>query len=304
VIVRFIDENKDRYGVEPMCAQLAELGCAFAPSTYYDARRRPRSRRAIADEYLMELIGKTYDENYSCYGARKIWLALRQDDHDVARCTVERLMHVLGLRGTSRGKVKRTTVADPAAPRAEDLVGRNFAPPAPDLLWVADFTYISTLAGWVYVAFVIDAYARRILGWKASSSMTAELVLAAVDQAVFTRKRQGVNNFDRLIHHNDAGSQYTSLRFTQRLAEEGIRPSIGIVGDAHDNALAESINGLYKTELIKPGRPWRGVDHVSTATADYIDWFNNRRIYEYCGDMPPAKLEEIYYRTLGSNRVE
>jgi putative transposase len=304
VIVRFIDENKDRYGVEPMCAQLAELGCAFAPSTYYDARRRPRSRRAIADEYLMELIGKTYDENYSCYGARKIWLALRQDDHDVARCTVERLMRVLGLRGTSRGKVKRTTVADPAAPRAEDLVGRNFAPPAPNLLWVADFTYISTLAGWVYVAFVIDAYARRILGWKASSSMTAGLVLAAVDQAVFTRKRQGVNNFDRLIHHNDAGSQYTSLRFTQRLAEEGIRPSIGIVGDAHDNALAESINGLYKTELIKPGRPWRGVDHVSAATADYIDWFNNRRIYEYCGDMPPAKLEDIYYRTLGSNRVE
>ena len=304
MIVRFIDENKDRYGVEPMCAQLAELGCAFAPSTYYGARRRPRSRRAVADEYLMELIGKTYDENYSCYGARKIWLALRQDDHDVARCTVERLMRVLGLRGTSRGKVKRTTVADPAAPRAEDLVGRNFAPPAPNLLWVADFTYISTLAGWVYVAFVIDAYARRILGWKASSSMTAELVLAAVDQAVFTRKRQGVNNFDRLIHHNDAGSQYTSLRFTQRLAEEGIKPSIGIVGDAHDNALAESINGLYKTELIKPGRPWRGVDHVSAATADYIDWFNNRRIYEYCGDMPPAKLEEIYYRTLGSNGVE
>lgn len=304
MIVRFIGENKDRYGVEPMCAQLAGLGCAFAPSTYYDARRRPRSRRAIADEYLMELIQKTYDENYSCYGARKIWLALRQDDHDVARCTVERLMRVLGLRGTSRGKVKRTTVADPAAPRAEDLAGRNFAPPAPNLLWVADFTYISTLAGWVYVAFVIDAYARRILGWKASSSMTAELVLAAVDQAIFTRKRQGVNNFDRLIHHNDAGSQYTSLRFTQRLAEEGIKPSIGIVGDAHDNSLAESINGLYKTELIKPGRPWRGVDHVSAATAGYIDWFNNRRLYEYCGDMPPAKLEEIYYRTLGSNGVE
>ena len=213
-------------------------------------------------------------------------------------------MRVLGLRGTSRGKVKRTTVADPAAPRAEDLVGRNFVPPAPNLLWVADFTYISTLAGWVYVAFVIDAYARRILGWKASSSMTAELVLAAVDQAIFTRKRQGVNNFDRLIHHNDAGSQYTSLRFTQRLAEEGIKPSIGIVGDAHDNSLAESINGLYKTELIKPGRPWRGVDHVSAATADYIDWFNNRRLYEYCGDMPPAKLKEIYYRTLGSNGVE
>jgi putative transposase len=287
-----------------MCAQLAELGCAFAPSTYYGARGRPRARRAIRDEYLMELIQKTYKENYSCYGARKIWLALRQDDHDVARCTVERLMRVLGLRGTSRGKVRRTTTADPAAARAKDLVGRNFAPRAPDLLWVADFTYAWTLAGWVYVAFVIDAYARRILGWKASSSMTAELVLAAVDQAIFTRKRQGVNNFGRLIHHNDAGSQYTSLRFTERLAEESITPSIGIVGDAHDNALAESINGLYKTELIKPGRPWRGVNHVSAATADYIGWFNHRRIYEYCGDMPPAKLEEIYYRTIGSNGVE
>jgi putative transposase len=304
VIAGFIDENKDRFGVEPMCAQLAELGCAFPPSTYYDARRRPRSRRAVRDDYLKELICKVYDENYSCYGARKIWLALRQDDHDVARCTVERLMRDLGLRGSSRGKVKRTTIADPAAARAKDLVGRNFAPLAPNRLWVADFTYVSALAGWVYVAFVIDAYARRILGWKASSSMTAELVLAAVDQAIFTRKRGGVNSFEGLIHHNDAGSQYTSLRFTERLAEEGITPSIGIVGDAHDNALAESINGLYKTELIKPNRPWRGVDHVSAATADYIDWFNHRRIYEYCGDMPPAKIEEIYYRTIGSNEVQ
>jgi putative transposase len=283
-----------------MCAQLAGLGCAFAPSTYYDARARPRSKRAVRDEYLMKLIWRTYDENYSCYGARKIWLALRQDGHDVARCTVERLMRVLGLRGTSRGKARRTTIADPAATRAKDLVGRNFAPPAPNRLWVADFTYVSTLAGWVYVAFVIDAYARSILGWKASASMTAELVLAAVNQAIFTRKRDGVNSFERLIHHNDAGSQYTSLRFTERLAEEEIKPSIGIVGDAHDNALAESINGLYKTELIKPGQPWRDVGHVSAATADYIDWFNNRRIYEYCGDMPPVKLEEIYYCTVAS----
>lgn len=303
MIVSFIDENKDRFGVEPVCAQLAELGCAFAPSTYYDARSRPRSQRAVRDDYLKEVIQKSYDENYSCYGARKIWVALRQDGLDVARCTVERLMRELGLRGATRGKARSTTVADPAAARAPDLVGRDFAPPAPNRLWVADFTYISALAGWVYVAFVIDAYARRILGWKASSSMTAGLVLAAVDQAIFTRKREGVKNFAHLIHHNDAGSQYTSLRFTARLAEEGITPSVGIVGDAHDNALAESINGLYKTELIKPGRPWRGVDHVSAATADYLDWFNNHRIYEYCGDMPPAKLEEIYYRTVGSNEV-
>jgi putative transposase len=303
VIVRFIEENKDRFGVEPMCAQLAGLGCAFAPSTYYEARSRPRSQRAVRDEYLREIIRKACVENYSCYGARKIWLALRQDGHDVARCTVERLMRELGLRGRSRGS-RRTTVADPAAGRAPDLVGRDFAPLAPNLLWVADFTYVGTLAGWVYVAFVIDAYARRILGWKASSSMTAELVLAAVDQAIFTRKREGVKSFDKLIHHNDAGSQYTSLRFTERLAEEGITPSIGIVGDAHDNALAESVNGLYKTELIKPGRPWRDTGHVSAGTAGYVDWFNNRRIYEYCGDMPPAKLEEIYYCAAGSKGIE
>jgi putative transposase len=300
VIVRFIDENKGRFGVEPMCAQLAELGCAFAPSTYYDARARPRPQRAIRDDYLKELIQKTYDENYSCYGARKIWLALRQGDHDVARCTVERLLRGRGLRGVTRGRARRTTVADPAASRAPGLVGRDFAAPAPNLLRVADFTCISTLAGWVYVAFVIDAYARRILDWKAASSMTAGLVLAAVDQAIFMRKLEGVTNFERLIRHNDAGSRYTSLRFTERLAEEGITPSIGIVGDAHDNALAESINGLYKTELIKPGRPWRGVDHVSAAAADYVGWFNHRRICEYCGDMPPAKLEEIYYCTIGS----
>jgi putative transposase len=218
VIVRFIDENKDRFGVEPMCAQLAGLGCAFAPSTYYDARARPRSRRAICDDYLKELIQKAYDENYSCYGARKVWLALRQDDHDVACCTVERLMRVLGLRGATRGKARRTTVADPAASRAPDLVRARLRPAGPNLLWVADFTYVPTLAGWVYVAFVIDAYARRILGWKASTSMTANLVLAAVDQAIFTRKLEGVTNFERLIHHNDAGSQYTSLRFTKRLA--------------------------------------------------------------------------------------
>jgi putative transposase len=302
VIVRFIEENKDRFGVEPMCAQLTGLGCAFAPSTYYEARARPRSQRAIRDEYLREIILKTYQENYSCYGARKMWLSLRQDGHDVARCTVGRLMRELGLRGRSRG-TRRTTVADPAAGRAPDLVRRDFAPLAPNLLWVADFTYVGTLTGWVYVAFVIDAYARRILGWKASSSMTADLVLAAVDQAIFTRRCEGVKSFKKLVHHNDAGSQYTSLRFTQRLAEESITPSIGIVGDAHDNALAESINGLYKAELIKPGRPWRGVDHVSAATADYLAWFNNHRIYEYCGDMPPAKLEEIYYCTVGSNGI-
>lgn len=244
-----------------------------------------------------------YDENYNCYGARKMWLHLRQAGHDVARCTIERLMRALGLQGKRRGVAKRTTVADPAAARPKDLVNRDFAPLAPNRLWVADFTYVSTMSGWVYVAFVIDAYARRILGWKVSASMTTNLVLAAIDQAIFTRRREGVKDLSGLIHHNDAGSQYTSVRFTERLLEEGIDPSIGTAGDAHDNSLAESINGLYKTELIKPRRPWRNAAHVSVETATYIDWFNNKRLYEYCGDIPPAKLEEVYYCNRGGSEV-
>jgi putative transposase len=286
-----------------MCVQLSELGCTFAPSTYYETRGRKPSARVLRDEKIKELIVTAYDENYRCYGARKMWLALRQAGHQVARCTVERLMRQWGLVGARRGKTKRTTIADPAAARAGDLVGRKFAPSAPNRLWVADFTYVSTMAGWVYVAFVIDAYARRILGWKVAASMTTDLVLAAIDQAIFTRKQEGVKSLAGLIHHNDAGSQYTSVRFTDRLVEEGIDASIGTVGDAHDNSLAESINGLYKTELIKPRRPWRDAAHVSAETAAYVDWFNNRRLYEYCGDIPPAKLEQIYYCNHPGNEV-
>jgi putative transposase len=279
------------------------LGCKFAPSTYYEARDREPSRRAVRDEHIKELIAAAYDENYRCYGARKMWLHLRQDGQDVARCTIERLMAALGLQGKRRGVVKKTTLSDPAAARAKDLVNRDFAPLAPNRLWVADFTYVSTLSGWVYVAFVIDAYARRILGWKASTSMTTDLVLAAIDQAIFTRNREGVKDLSGLIHHNDAGSQYTSVRFTDRLLVEGINASIGTVGDAHDNSLAESINGLYKTELIKPQRPWRNAEHVSASTAAYVDWFNNKRLYEYCGDIPPARLEEIYYCNNDNSQV-
>ena len=194
---------------------------------------------------MKEAILKEYDENYRCYGARKMWLELRGGrGTDVARCTVERLMKTLGLQGARRGKVKRTTVPDPTATRPSDLVKRNFKPLAPNKLWVADFTYVSTLDGWVYVAFVIDAYARRILGWKVSTSMTTDLVLDAINQAIFTRHREGVKDLSGLIHHNDAGAQYTSVRFTDRLLEVGVDASIGTVGDAHDNSLAESINGL------------------------------------------------------------
>ena len=253
---------------------------------------------------MKQVIAAEYDENYRAYGVRKMWLHLRGEKGlEVARDTVCRLMRILGLQGARRGKAKRTTIADPAAARAKDLVKRNFRPLAPNKLWVADFTYVSTLAGWVYVAFVIDAYARRVLGWKVSTSMTTDLVLDAINQAIFTRRREGVKDFSGLIHHNDAGSQYTSVRFTERLLEVGIDASIGVVGDAHDNSLAESINGLYKTELIKPRRPWRNARHVEAETAAYLDWFNNRRLYEYCGDMPPVKLERIYYGNLGTIEV-
>jgi putative transposase len=224
-----------------------------------------------------------------------MWMHLRRKRVDVARCTVERLMRILALQGARRGKVKRTTIGDPGAARAQDLVKRKFAPLAPNRLWVADFTYVWTTAGWVYVAFVIDAYARRILGWKVSTAMTTDLVLDAINQAIFARRREGVKDLSGLIHHNDAGSQYTSVRFTERLVEAGISASIGTVGDAHDNSLAESINGLYKTELINPGKPWRDATHVEVETATYLRWFNYDRLYEFCGDIPPVELERNFY---------
>ena len=274
VIVRFIDEKKDRFGVEPLHVRPArQLGLRIRP---VELLRRP-SPAAVAARCPGRVSHgahpRLYDENYSCYGARKVWLALRQDDHatwPAAPSSGSCASWACVARPGARSSARRSLTRPRPAPKTP--VGRNFAPPRTCCGSLISRIY----RRWpvVYVAFVIDAYARRILGWKASSSMTAELVLAAVDQAIFTRKRDEFNSFEGLIHHNDAGSQYTSLRFTERLAGDGITPSIGIVGDAHDNALAESINGLYKTELIKPRRPWRGVDHVSAATADYIDWFD------------------------------
>jgi len=231
-----------------------------------------------------------------------MWMHLRRKNVDVARCTVERLMRDVGLQGARRGKVKRTTLAGPGQ-RAKDLVKRDFAPRAPNRLWVADFTYVWTSAGWVYVAFVIDAYARRILGWKVATSMTTDLVLDAINQAIFTRRREGVKDLAGLIHHNDAGSQYTAVRFTDRLLEAGIEASIGTVGDAHDNALAESINGLYKTELINPGKPWRNAAHVEVETAAYLPWFNYERLFEFCGDIPPVELERNFYCQASADEV-
>jgi putative transposase len=289
------DDGGLRWGVESICAVLTEHGVPIAPSTYYEHASRVPSDRHCRDQALTAEISRVHADNFGVYGARKVWLQLNREGVTVARCTVERLMRAAGLVGAARGRVKRTTVADPAAERARDLVSRDFAPIAPDRLWVADLTYVSTWSGWVYVAFVIDAYARRILGWRTATTMTTDIVLDAVEQAIWTRARVGVTDLVGLVHHNDRGSQYTSIRFSERLAVAGIAASVGSVGDSFDNALAETINGLYKTELIKPRKPWRTVDEVELATAEWVDWFNHRRLYEYCGDIPPAELEATYY---------
>lgn len=267
----------------------------IAPSTYYDNLNREPSCRQLRDEELKEHIKRVHAANRGVYGARKVWLALNREGIAVARCTVERLMAELGLAGVVRGKAKKTTIADPGAVRPADLVGRKFAPLAPNRLWVADLTYVSTWSGFAYVAFVVDAYARRILGWRVASTMATCMVLDAIEQAIWIRQQEGVFNLNDVVHHTDRGSQYTSIRFTERLAEAGIQPSVGAVGSSYDNALAETINGLYKTEVIGPGKPWRTVEEVELATADWVRWFNHDRLYEFCGDIPPVELETAYY---------
>ena len=267
----------------------------IAPSTYYEHVDRQPSHRQLRDESLKADIERVHTANYGVYGARKVWLALNREGIGVARCTVERLMAELGLSGAVRGKAKRTTMADPAASRPADLVGRRFGPPAPNRLWVADLTYVSTWSGFAYVSFVVDAYARRILGWRVASTMATAMVLDSIEQAIWTRQREGVFDLKDVVHHTDRGSQYMSIRFSERLAEAGIQPSVGAVGSSYDNALAETINGLYKTEVIKPRKPWRTIEQVELATAEWVDWFNHRRLYEYCGDIPPVELETAYY---------
>ncbi len=310
MIVDFIREHAGhredgglRWGVEPICAVLTEHGLQVAPSTYYEHVGRTPTARERRDTYLVEEIRRVHTANYSVYGARKVWLQLNREGVPVARCTVERLMRDAGLHGAVRGKVKRTTIADPAADRARDLVSRNFTPAAPNRLWVADITYVSTWSGWVYVAFVIDAYARRILGWRTGTSMSTQLVLDALEQAVWTRTRDGAD-LRSVVAHTDRGSQYVSIRYTERLDQAGIAASVGSVGDSYDNALAESINGLYKTELIRPRGPWRIADAVEYATAEWVDWFNHRPLYEYCGDIPPAEAEHHYAQTTAQPPAE
>ena len=291
-MVSFINTHRALYGVESICAQLP-----IAPSLYYEhkarevdpARLPPRLRR---DRALGPEISRVYEENFHVYGARKVWRQLGREDFKVARCTVERLMRSLGLQGAVRGRKCRTTIAEEGAERPLDLVKRQFQASRPNQLWVADFTYVATWAGFVYVAFVIDVFARRIVGWRVARSMRAELVLDALEQALWSRSAtKGV------VHHSDRGSQYLSIRYCERLAEAKAQPSVGSVGDSYDNALAETIIGLYKTEVIHRHGPWRHLEAVEYATLEWVDWFNHRRLLEPIGNMPPAELEASYYHS-------
>jgi putative transposase len=295
--VTYIDEHQHLFGVEPICRTLTAHGWPIASGTYRAYRRRLPSARARRDAWLAEQIRRVHAANYGVYGARKVWLALNREGIPVARCTVERLMRSLGLRGAVRGKTRRTTIPDVYAARPADLVQRRFSTDRPNRLWVADFTYVPTWSAMVYVAFVIDAYSRRILGWRAATSMKTSLVLDALEMAIWARGRGGVTDLSGLIHHHDAGSQYTSIAFTERLAAAGVDPSVGSVADAYDNALAESTIGLFKTELIKPGGPWRSCDQVEIATLEYVDWYNHRQLHSGAADLPPVVFEILHQPT-------
>ena len=292
--MKFIDEHRQVFGVEPICRLLSEHGWPIASSTYRAAKASLPSSRQRRDEQLTAEIRRVHRGNYRAFGARKVWLTLNREGTPVARCTVERLMRQENLRGVVRGKTVRTTIADHSAARPADLVERDFTADAPNRLWVADFTYVPTWAGMVYVAFVIDAFSRRIIGWRAATTMRTSLVLDALEMAIWARGRTGVTNLSGLIHHNDAGSQYTSIAFTDRLITAGVDASVGSVGDAYDNALAESTIGLYKTELIRNLGPWRDCDHVEIATLEYLDWYNHRRPHSGAADLPPALFEALY----------
>jgi putative transposase len=296
-MISFIDSHREAHGVEPICKVLP-----IAPSTYHDhvAKRRDPSRlsaMARKDAALKPEIARVFKENFEVYGVRKVWRQLKRQGRDVARCTVERLMRNMGLQGVIRGKPVRTTFSDKATPCPLDHVNRQFHALAPNRLWVSDFTYVSTWAGMVYVAFVIDVYARYIVGWRVSRTAHAGFVLDALEQAIHDRRpvRKG-----GLIHHSDRGSQYLSIKYTERLAEAGIEPSVGSVGDSYDNALAETINGLYKAEVIHRRGPWRSFEAVEFATLEWVDWFNHRRLLEPIGNIPPAEAEQKYYTTMDS----
>jgi transposase InsO family protein len=291
-MIGFIDDHRGVYGVEPICKVLP-----IAPSTYRAqvARRRDPAMlpaRARRDAALIPEIARVFEENFRVYGVRKVWRQLKREGLDLARCTVARLMRSMGLQGVIRGKPVRTTISDKAAPCPLDHVNRQFKAPRPNALWVSDFTYVATWSGFAHVAFIIDAYARRIVGWRVSRTAHTGFVLDALEQALHERRPL---HRDGLVHHSDRGSQYVSIHYTERLAQAGIEPSVGSVGDSYDNALAESINGLYKAEVIHRRGPWRSLEAVEFATLEWVDWFNHRRLLEPIGNIPPAEAEALYY---------
>jgi transposase InsO family protein len=291
-MVAFVDAHRASYGVEPICAVVP-----IAPSTYYEQKMRAADpsrlpARAQRDARLKPEIQRVWQANRRVYGAKKVWKQLNREQIPVARCTVARLMDALGLRGVIRGRRIKTTIPEPLADRPRDLVQRDFTATRPNQLWVADLTYVATWRGFVFVAFVIDAFSRRIVGWRATSTLRSDLALDALEQALYDRDTD-----DGLVHHSDRGTQYLSIRYTERLAEAGIESSVGSRGDSYDNALAESVIGLFKTEVIRQGGPWRGLDEVEYATLEWVAWFNTQRLLEPLGYLPPAEYEEQFHRT-------
>jgi putative transposase len=291
-VVAYIGAYRGQFGVQPICQVLKEHGVKVAPSTYYAARKRPPSARAGRDAWLTAEITRVYKENGEVYGARKVWLQLHREHIACARCTVERLMRAAGLAGVRRGRRTRTTIPARTESWPPDLVNRDFHAEAPNRLWVVDITYVPlTAGGFAYTAFVIDAFSRMITGWKVAGHMRASLALDALEMAVSARLRAG-QQVSGVIHHGDRGGQYLSIRYTSRLAEAGAIASVGSTGDSYDNALAETIIGLYKAELIRHRGPWHSVALAEAATAWWVGWFNNRRLYGPLGDIPPAEYEQ------------
>jgi putative transposase len=293
--VDYIDAHRAKFGVEPICEVLQ-----VAPSTYYAAKVRPPSARSVTDTTTTAAIRTLHQANYSVYGARKVHAALRREGHrvhdrPVARCTVERLMRGAGLRGISRAKGPRTTIPGAGPDTRPDLVERDFTATAPGQLWVADITYCRTFSGWVYAAFVIDVFSRRVVGWQLSRSLRTDLALDALEMGLWNRAREG-HDTRNLVHHSDKGVQYVAVRYTERLAEAGAVASVGSTGDSYDNALAEAFNSLFKAELLRNKGPWKGVDDLEIAVAEYLDWFNHRRLHGEIGLVPPVEHETKYYR--------
>ncbi len=289
-MVSLIDEHRETYGVEPICRQVP-----IARSVYYEQKARNRdsarqSARWQRDHELREEIERVWKENFGVYGAYNVWRQLRREGVDVARCTVERLMRAMGLRGVARGRKARTTIPDDLAERPRDLVQRSSRADGPNQLWVADLAYVVTWRGFVCVAFVTDVFSRKIVGWRVSSSLRSDLALDALEQALRERK-----DLENLVHYSDRGAQYLSIRYTERLAETGIDASVGSIGDSYENALAETINSLYEAEVIRPNGPWKNLEDVEFATLEWVDWFNHRRLLGSIGNRPPAEFEALYY---------